>query len=784
MAGNGKGGNGRSDTPRSIPPPDPGSSRVGARLARAVRLPEAWVEYRWTPAILFVLMGLCWGLLLGGGQRFAPQALEPGEIAPHNIRSPTTVVAEDPEATEQARLAAAERVLPVVDLQADLGDRLRRRITAAFEAMRAEHESAAAQRRAVEEALAIPLPDAVHARLMEQRDKLSFELKLKDLISGVDGLWIAEEPERWPVLYPRGVQIRSSLEAAEERTLAPENYGGIVNRTAAAEDIRQRIRSRYRDAGRAERDLLGTMVDLLVEVNLRPNPVETDARRAAAAEAVKPVLFQLKAGEVVVRAGERVTPAQHRRLTALAEQERLLDVWLARSAKIGLTILLIALLLPWVPQRRWRTLGHPQDLVFLLAVSTLLLIVIRIMRALSEPLFLAAPEMPREALLLAMPFAALGMLCRPFFRVQIAYAIAVLFAAVLAIFLEPVALVLPYALLGGAVGVERLRHSKRRGHFHLAGLQVGLVQAAVWVLYGLISPGVTASQLLYGVPVALFGGLLASMLASTLLPVGELLGRYVSEVRLLELSQDDQPLLRWLHLNAPGTFNHSLSVGRLAEAACERIGADALLARVGAYYHDIGKGLWPHYFVENQRHGNPHDKLKPQLSARVIIAHVAKGAELAERHNLPPALLDFIWQHHGTGRVEYFYRQALEAGGGKETEDDSMFRYPGPRPRTKETAVMMLADTVESALRTLEQPTPDRIHQFVTRLVEKIYSSQELDESPLSLRDLRATVDAFVEVLVGMYHQRIDYPHALKPVAARPERSERAESTDPDVRSA
>lgn len=741
------------------------------RLSSMLRLPESWAERPLIAVLMMIGIGLTWGLLLTPRGRIDVGAFQAGEVAGASVRSPVTLVAEDAEATAEARRTAVERVLPVVDVDTGLGNTLRRRIDTAFIALRQTEALPEDRRRGVEQALAVALPDSVYDYLESERDNFGVELKLKDLVGRVDELRIATEPQRWAALYPRGVQLRWTSENGEQiETMSPSSYDRVMQRSAAAEVLRGHIRTRYRESSRLEREMLGQIVGQLVEPNLRPNPNETSLRQQQAEAAVKPVLFQIKAGEVVIRAGERVTPAHQKRLAALSERADGWSEWVSRAARVALGALLVALLMPWNPGRRWRMIGHPQDLLFLWILSALLLAVIRGMGTIAEPLMLAVPELPRQATLLLAPFATMGMVARLFYQERAAFTVAIMFGLVAGLFLEPVLLVIPLAVLGGAVGARRLRHSKRRSQFHIAGAVAGLVQAGVWLAYGIMDPAIDQTRLFAGIPVAFAGGLLASVLAAALLPLGELIGRYVSEARLIELAQDDQPLLRWLHLNAPGTYNHSISVGRLAEAACERTGADALLARVGAYYHDIGKANFPSYFVENQGDFNTHDGKSPSMSARYILHHVTRGVTLAQEHDLPEVLIDFIREHHGQSRIEYFYRKACEEAG--RDLDDRPFRYPGPRPRTKESAIVMLADSVESAMRTLQDPTPERIREFVEKLVHRIYTSRELDDAPLSLRDLKTATDAFTQVLIGMHHRRVDYPLGLKPVDTRPRRAD------------
>jgi cyclic-di-AMP phosphodiesterase PgpH len=227
---------------------------------------------------------------------------------------------------------------------------------------------------------------------------------------------------------------------------------------------------------------------------------------------------------------------------------------------------------------------------------------------------------------------------------------------------------------------------------------------------------------------------------------------------LMELADPKHPLLKRLSMEAPGTYAHTISVANLAEAVCNAIGADALLARVGVYYHDIGKIAKPHYFIENQPRGrNPHDKLKPSMSAAIVRSHVQEGVRLADEHRLPEAVKAFITQHHGTQVISFFLDQA-RAADPEARVNPAEYQYHGPRPQSKEVAVVMLADSVESAARALSDPTPERIRELVDRIVSAKVAKGQLDQSPLTLHDLHVTRTVLAKALSGMYHQRLDYP--------------------------
>ncbi len=244
------------------------------------------------------------------------------------------------------------------------------------------------------------------------------------------------------------------------------------------------------------------------------------------------------------------------------------------------------------------------------------------------------------------------------------------------------------------------------------------------------------------------------------LPVFEWFTKITTDQTLLEWADPNRPLLKRLSMEAPGTYAHSINVANLAEAAANAIGANGLLCRVGVYYHDVGKVLKPQYFIENQPAGrNPHDKLKPATSAALVREHVTEGIRLAREANLPELLINFIPEHHGTQEISFFYEKAKqEAEGAEETIDPETFRYPGPKPRSKETAIVMLADSVESATKTLKDPTPERVRTLIDSIVDSKIRQGQLEEAPVTLYEVGVMKEQFNKVLGGLYHYRIDYP--------------------------
>jgi cyclic-di-AMP phosphodiesterase PgpH len=260
----------------------------------------------------------------------------------------------------------------------------------------------------------------------------------------------------------------------------------------------------------------------------------------------------------------------------------------------------------------------------------------------------------------------------------------------------------------------------------------------------------------------LVGGILSSFVAMTFVPLLESLFNYTTDIKLLELSSLNHPLMQDMRMKAPGTYHHAMNVGSMVDEAAQVIGANPLLGKVMAFYHDIGKMEHAQYFIENQRRGhNPHNDISPHMSKTIIIAHVKDGAEMAIDHKLGQAIVDGSLQHHGTTLISYFYNRALESQDEDTTGqiEESEFRYPGPKPQFKEAALVMLADSIEATARSLDEPTPGRLNSIVENVIESKFMDGQLDECNLSIQDLAKIKEVFKRGLLGIYHQRMDYPH-------------------------
>lgn len=493
----------------------------------------------------------------------------------------------------------------------------------------------------------------------------------------------------------------------------------------------------------------------LVEV-LAPTALEdtaaTEARRSEAAAMVEPVTRLVTAGDPILHQGEPARAEQIQLLASLGLYDPHRDL-LAEAVKAGLGFLVAGLVsvfatgyltaktAPQIDDRQW------------LALALLLLMTTAVQWAagLANPAFIVVPL---AAILVG------GLLGE-----TSALAWSPLLGVITALVVSgPNFETMMMATAASGVAGWTASRLKNRQDLVKAGLAGGAAAGLAVLTVHLLQADV-GFDTFTGALWAFGGALLASVVAGGVLPVAETQAGFLTDFRLLELVSPGQPLLQRLLVEAPGTYHHSLMVANLAEKGCEAIKANALLARAGAMYHDVGKVKRPHFFIENQFGGeNPHDELTPQLSTLIVTSHVKDGLEICTQHGIPAAIKAFVSEHHGTSTVTYFYKRALDLDS---TVSETDFRYPGPRPRSPETAVVMIADSVESASRTLAKPTPQRVRALIERLIDQKQQAGQFDESPLTFRDLELITSAFEKTLTSMLHRRVDYPTGYELAAAK-----------------
>lgn len=484
---------------------------------------------------------------------------------------------------------------------------------------------------------------------------------------------------------------------------------------------------------------------------------KTRIAKQKAIDEAEPV--EIKEGEIIVREGDVVTPEKFKMLKLVG----LLDKEIAVYPYVGLLLLVLILVLGlyyFIRESLSTSLQSKKQMLLYVILVSFSLIVMKLTSFVDK--------MDITGIFFIVPIAAGAMMIKMLLNEFTAIISSVLFSVCATLIFNegstgtfnfPLGI---YVLLGCVAGVTYLGKRHFRSRILKAGVLVSFVNILSILIILLLQNG-KYSPVQIGVEIG-FGflsGFLASVLTLGLMPVLESWFGILSTTRLIELSNPNHPLLRKLLIEAPGTYHHSVMVANLSEAGCESIGANGLLARVGAYYHDIGKTKRPHFFIENQMNmENPHDKLTPQLSKTIIIAHPYDGAEMLKEYKLPGEIIDIAEQHHGTTLLQYFYHKAGEQSEKEIPESD--FRYPGPKAQSREAAVVGIADGVEAAVRSLSKPTPVKIESIIRKIITERLEDGQFDECDLTFKELNMVAKALSETLNGIFHSRIEYPEQIK----------------------
>ncbi|SIQ72690.1 HD family phosphohydrolase [Halanaerobium kushneri] len=518
---------------------------------------------------------------------------------------------------------------------------------------------------------------------------------------------------------------------------------------SAREELRQSAMEM--DISRRERLALAEVTESVIAANMFLNQEATASRRQEAISEVEAVEKTVRQGEIIVRKGDVVTESDIDILERLGLQKGGINYYniTGRIIISFILVLLLGFYFYKYQKKVW------QDNSKLLLIELLILIVVffaKIMTLFQNPFVdFMVPTAMASILLTVLISSDTALITTLFISLLVAPVYDMNFNIVLTSF------------LAGLIGIFSVTKVKERGDIIRAGLNVSFILVFLIGGLSLLQQNQDWTYLIWSIGGGIVNGLLVGVLANGLLPYLEDLFDMTSSVKLLELSNPSQPILKRMLVEAPGTYHHSVIVGNLAETAAEDVGADSLLARAAAYYHDIGKLKRPYFFSDNQFGGeNPHDKTSPNLSALIIKSHVKDGVEMAEENGLPAKIIDIIKQHHGTNLISYFYQQALQDNKHDDIEKKD-FRYDGPKPQSKEAAIIMLADITEAAIRSknFNKNNHDRIEGFVRGLVKDKLIENQLDQSNLTLSDLDTIVKSFVKVLTGIYHQRVEYPEKL-----------------------
>lgn len=647
------------------------------------------------------------------------QALDVGVVLQYTMQAPRDIEYVSEVRTEEARKAAESGVQPVYTSPDPTIARQQ------IERLRTAMQYITSVRTNPE----LSLEDR-KSNLVELSD-VRLKLETIDYVVGIsDARWEAAQSEALRVLEQvmRRAILEDKLDAA--RSSVASSVSLTLNEQQSA--------------------LVTELVTAFVVPNSFYSEELTVAARQASRDAVKPVVRTYKAGETIAPAGEIITPADMEAFQQLG----MLHLGQRWEDTLGAAAV-IALSAAFVPLYFYR---RKRSVVVNDARSLLVIALIFIVFLLGSRLFTNRTLAPY-----GYPIQAAGLLITALFGLETGLVFAIPLSLLASYGLSNTLDLAPYYMFSSLIGLLALGPVRRFWGFVRAGAAISLAGLAALMAYRLPFFTLDLLGIVQFVGAVLFAGFSAASITLLLqYLLAQTLG-LTTVFQLLDISRPDYPLLQFFLRNAPGTYQHSLQVANLAEQAAEKIGADPLLTRVGAQFHDIGKALNPNFFIENQIPGNvnPHHDIPPEESAATIIRHVTDGVQLAKKNRLPERLLDFILEHHGTLITRYQYGQAMQAAGGDPTKVDiEKFRYPGPRPSSRETALLMLADAAEARARAERPANEDELRALVRSVIETVQKYNQLDDTVLTLRDLHLITESFVSTLRGTYHPRIQYPNA------------------------
>lgn len=690
------------------------------------------LKFTYYALFVIIISSIILFLLMAGNVRQETYELKEFQIAPEAIRSLKTV--EDTVKTEEEKERAANEVTPVYQFSEDISKNRKTIAENIFEHMITAKKALDEN----DEKLTNDIVDQVAEKLeplKQEEENLDIDqemirLLLREKVSTLEDI----KNEVTSIL---GKELSKPLRTAD-LTFAKYEIDRLLR---LANDIPERTEESVIKIARA----------LVLETEVL-NEELTESRKEEARAQVEPI--RILQGQVLVREGQVIDSEIYRQL----ELAGLLQDQTAMKPLIAIVLFVVfVMLFMYLAFAKWRAdaLLKKKSLSIAMVVYLLSVILMQLISIIESDFELMIAFL--------FPTAFVAMITRLLIHERIALTMSIITAATAGIVLQDgiasiiqMELVL-YILFGSLTSIYLLGESARRSSIMKASVGIVLSNIVFISFYLLMTQSsYTWKELVFYGIAAVVSGILSSSMTIGLLPFFESTFNILSDMKLIELSSPNHPLLKKILIEAPGTYHHSVMVANLADTACESIGANGLLARVGAYYHDIGKTVRPRYFIENQ-HGekNPHDTLPPERSRDIIIAHAEDGAKMLEKYKMPSEIIDIARQHHGTSLLKFFLFKAKEEGREVEEED---YRYAGPKPQTKEIAIISIADSVEAAVRSMKDPTTDKISQLVQAIVKDKLQDGQFDECDLSMKEIKVIQRTFCETLNGIFHSRIEYP--------------------------
>jgi putative nucleotidyltransferase with HDIG domain len=687
-----------------------------------------------------------------------------GDVSDQNIKATQDFLVEDTASTDTKRLENETKSPSVYDFDANASAEAQEKIRSTFQQLRSLSQDANTKlsfdekKEKFDERLGISSDEKQLKSFITNSFNDSVVTFVTTLIAVPLSQKVVSDKAALQSEKTKGITIRN-VQTQEESFVT--DFSSIRGLEEVKKELSEKARKDLKKLSRSLRSAVLDTAKQLVQPTLTFNKNETEARKLLAREETNPVYFKLKKGEILIREGDRITEETLLKLEALNQFKQESNPLFSTIGIFFLVLIIVSLFYAFFPGSIRKFNLRIKDYILLSLVLIGMVMIVNFSTFLSGALSKAFPFLPYNAVLYATPFALGAILIAIVLNVELAAMFSVVLAIISGILLENQLKFFIFPFIASIVAAQQVVLCKERSTLIRAGLITGIVNVLLLLCFAIINKSLFNFQALFDLSFGFLGGLLTGIIATGIVPILEIAFDYTTNIKLLELADLNQPLLKELSIKAPGTYQHSIMVGNLVDSAADAVGANSLLARVSAYYHDIGKVKKATYFVENQIRGeNKHEKLSPSMSSLILLAHVKDGVELAKEHRLGGAIRDIIRQHHGTSLISFFYQKAKnQQNPSSQPISEKDFRYPGPRPQTKEAALVMLADAVEAASKTLGEPTPARIQGMVQKIINGIFIDGQLDECELTLKNLHAIANCFNRIMAsGVFHQRVEYP--------------------------
>ncbi len=720
-----------------------------------------------------------------------------GDVADQDIKAPKDFFIEDKEATERKISETKALVKIVYDWDAHLRDEIVQGVHNSFKPLRASlqglkkedsapppsFEMILKEKENFEKILGIKISQGAFKILYENKFSKHVADKIIIIISKILDTGVVANKELLLKEKDKGIILKTIGSTEEEEISKLKGFYGTEQAQTMVRIIGDPL---LQDISYNLNNCIVDLCQLLLRPNITVNKNETKKRMEKAVSEIKPVLYKIKEGEMILREGEIVSALKLVKLKVLKNQVKDKNRLRKSFGMALITFLcLLAIYILFLKDHKKLQNNHNKNLGFIASILIIFLLMAKFsipMANLSIPAATSVSrglsfDMSSVPIFMGIPLPAGAMTICFFLGVEVALFFSIALSLLTALLFSNSLQVFIFFFLSSVVGAFWIRECRERKDFIVAGFKLAVFN--MFTIFALSIYSSTQPEILIilkEISLAFSGGIMAGIISAGITPLIEMFFGYTTKIKLLEFANLDQPIMKRLMIEAPGTYNHSVIVATLAEAAASAIGANNLKAKVCAYYHDVGKLGQPQYFIENQAGGkNRHDKISPSMSALILIKHVKKGVELAKENKLSVEIIDTIQQHHGTTLIKYFYNRHIEQKGDDQT-DEANFRYPGPKPQTREAGIVMLADVVEAATRTLERPTSARIQGKVRDLINNIFADGQLEECELTLKDLHEIAKNFNKILTGIYHNRIEYPEKIKEI--KKEKNGKSKDTD------